>query len=135
MKIIVVDDEMSALQAFLGEIIGEDVEYKFYRDDAEAVCEYAAKGGVNAAFLDIRMPKTDGVELAERLLRIDPTIKIVFITGLSLMESDLPDSVRKRHEYGKEQNPVPRRRLASQTDAERSRHSLRGMAPGRAFAR
>ena len=95
MKIIVVDDEMSALQAFLGEIIGEDVEYKFYRDDAEAVCEYAAKGGVNAAFLDIRMPKTDGVELAERLLRIDPTIKIVFITGLSLMESDLPDSVRK----------------------------------------
>lgn len=57
MKIIVVDDEMSALQAFLGEIIGEDVEYKFYRDDAEAVCEYAAKGGVNAAFLDIRMPK------------------------------------------------------------------------------
>lgn len=95
MKIIVVDDEMSALQAFLGEIIGEDVEYKFYRDDAEAVCEYAAKGGVNAAFFDIRMPKTDGVELAERLLRIDPTIKIVFITGLSLMESDLPDSVRK----------------------------------------
>lgn len=37
MKIIVVDDEMSALHAFLNEIIEEQgVEYKFYRDDIAA---------------------------------------------------------------------------------------------------
>lgn len=44
MKIIVVDDEMSALHAFLNEIIEEQgVEYKFYRDDIAAVCKYTAR--------------------------------------------------------------------------------------------
>lgn len=58
MKIIVVDDEMSALHAFLNEIIEEQgVEYKFYRDDIAAVCKYTAENAVDAAFLDINMPK------------------------------------------------------------------------------
>lgn len=97
MKIIIVDDEMSALHAFLSEIIGEeDVEYRFFRGDAEAACRYVAGGKADAAFLDVKMPDTDGIELAERLLRIDPSLKIVFITGLSVTERDLPEAVRSR---------------------------------------
>ena len=85
MKIIVVDDEMSALHAFLNEIIEEQgVEYKFYRDDIAAVCKHTAENAVDAAFLDINMPKMNGIELAEKLIKISPALKLVFITGLSV---------------------------------------------------
>ena len=96
MKIIVVDDEMSALHAFLNEIIEEQgVEYKFYRDDIAAVCKYTAENAVDAAFLDMNMPKMNGIELAEKLIKISPALKLVFITGLSVTESDLPENVRQ----------------------------------------
>lgn len=95
MKIVVVDDEMSAHHAFLNDIIEtSDVEYKFFRDDEDAVCKYVAENAVNAAFLDINMPKINGIELAEKLLNICPSLKIVFITGLSVTENDLPENVR-----------------------------------------
>ena len=96
MKIIVVDDEMSALHAFLNKIIEEQgVEYKFYRDDIAAVCKHTAENAVDAAFLDINMPKMNGIELAEKLIKISPALKLVFITGLSVTESDLPENVRQ----------------------------------------
>ena len=97
MKIIVVDDEMNALHAFLNEIIQEQgVEYKFYRDDVVAVCKYISENAVDAAFLDINMPNVNGVELAERLIALSPDLKVVFITGLTFTEKDLPESVRAR---------------------------------------
>lgn len=97
MKIIVVDDEISALQTFLSEIIKEkNVEYKFYDgDDAKDISDYVAKNDIDAAFLDVRMPKIDGIELAKRLIKINGDLKIVFITGLSITENDLPNKVKK----------------------------------------
>lgn len=87
---------MSALHAFLNEIIEEyDVDYKFYKDDAASVCKYVAENRVDAAFLDINMPRINGVELAEKLSDIAPSLKIVFTTGLSVTEEDLPPVVRK----------------------------------------
>ena len=111
MKIIVVDDEMSALHAFLNEIIEEQgVEYKFYRDDIAAVCKYTAENAVDAAFLDINMPKMNGIELAEKLIKISPALKLVFITGLSVTESDLPENVRQ-HTAGVLYKPYDMSRL------------------------
>ena len=87
---------MSALHAFLNEIIEEyDVDYKFYKDDVASVCKYVAENRVDAAFLDINMPRINGVELAEKLSDIAPSLKIVFTTGLSVTEEDLPPVVRK----------------------------------------
>lgn len=96
MKIIVVDDEMSALQVFLEEIIEmQNVEYKFYRDSPADICSYVENNPVDAAFLDINMPGVNGIDLAERLIKISPSLKLAFITGFPFTEDDLPPTVRE----------------------------------------
>ncbi|MGN0815116.1 MAG: response regulator transcription factor [Candidatus Coproplasma sp.] len=95
MRIIVVDDEMSALHVFLHEIMYEkDVDYKFFRDDQSQILEYVTACGADAAFLDVRMPNVNGIELAHMLISVSPRIKIVFITGLTIDSSSLPEDVR-----------------------------------------
>ena len=103
---------MSALHAFLNEIIeAQSVEYKFYRDDVDAVCKYMSQNTVDAAFLDINMPRINGIELAKMLLRINPDLKLVFITGLSDSESDLPELVRE-HTVGFMYKPYNKSKLS-----------------------
>lgn len=93
MKIVVIDDEMYALQSFLNEIISCDVEYKFFKDDEKAILDYVAKNNVDAVFLDIGMPSVNGLVLAEKLIDLRPDIAIVFITGMAVTESDLNEKV------------------------------------------
>ncbi len=94
MKILIIDDEINALQIFLKEIIDEqEVEAKFFRDDPIAICEYVASSHIDAAFLDVNMPGINGIELAKLLIDITPTLRIVFITGLSITLADLPQIV------------------------------------------
>ncbi len=95
MKIIVVDDEMSALHTFLTDVIGRtDVDYKFFKDDVEEIIGYVSKNSVAMAFLDITMPKINGLVLAERLIELDPNIQLVFITGLNVSKQDLAPTIR-----------------------------------------
>lgn len=82
MKIIVVDDEIIALADFLVEVVNNiKIEYKFFLDNPLDTLEYVKKNEVVGAFLDINMPKINGVDLAKQLVRIAPDIKIVFITA------------------------------------------------------
>lgn len=94
MKIVVVDDEIDALQSFLNEIIDCDVECRFFKDDERAVLDYIAKNNVNAVFSDVSMPGVNGLELAEKILDIAPDTSIVFITGMSLTMDDLSERLR-----------------------------------------
>lgn len=95
MKIVVIDDEMHALQSFLNESIAYDVEYKFFKDDEEAITEYVAANVVDAVFTDIGMPSVNGLELAEKLIGLRPDITIVFITGMPVTMADLSEKIRK----------------------------------------
>lgn len=83
MKIIAVDDERLVLED-LADIFGKlsAVEtYETFSNPADAL-EYAAlNDDIDVAFLDIEMPLMTGLELAKRLNRIRPDIKIIFVTG------------------------------------------------------
>ena len=94
MKIVVVDDEMYALQSFLNEIIDSDVDYKFFRDDEGAILDYVAKNSVDAVFTDVGMPRINGLKLAEKLVVLRPELPIVFITGMPITASDLSERVK-----------------------------------------
>ena len=93
MKIVVVDDEMYALQSFLSEIIDCDVECKFFRDDEQAVLDYIGKHEVSAVFSDIGM-RISGLLLAEKIIDIKPDIAVVFITGMNIVAADLSDKLK-----------------------------------------
>lgn len=82
MKVISVDDERLALEDLRDICLSlpQVTEFMAFSNPADAL-EHAAKQKIDLAFLDIEMPVMTGLELAERLLRIDKNIKIVFVTG------------------------------------------------------
>ena len=94
MRIVVVDDEMYALQSFLNEIIDCDVDCKFFKDDEKAVLDYVSKNDVDAVFTDVGMPNVNGLQLARKLIDRKPDLPIVFITGMAITMSDLDEKIR-----------------------------------------
>ncbi len=95
MRIVVIDDEMYALQSFLNEIIDYNVECKFFRDDERAVLEYILKNNVDAVFTDVGMPGVDGLKLAGEIVSLRPEISIVFITGMTITMADLSPALKR----------------------------------------
>ena len=85
-KIIIVDDEPQALASFLLTSLGKDFDYRFYCEKPDEAIEYCATHQVEAAFLDIRMPNINGVELAHEILKVNKTVKIIFITAFTFDE-------------------------------------------------
>lgn len=97
MKIIVVDDEISALNTFLPNVIDDmGVECKMFMNAPRSALEYVRINKPDAAFLDIRMPEIDGVDLAERMLDVCPEIKIVFISAYAQDEDGIRERLKGR---------------------------------------
>lgn len=81
-RIIVVDDEMLALKRF-EHIVQKENRVKLvetFSDGLEAL-EFIKENTIDIAFLDIEMPEINGLELANRMLEVDPYINIMFVTA------------------------------------------------------
>lgn len=95
MNIIAIDDEVSSLQIFLGQIIGiDDLEYKFFKDGVDQILDYVKKNDVAAAFIDVNMPNINGIKLAKKLISLNEGTKIVFVTGINVTKDDLPKEIQ-----------------------------------------
>ncbi len=82
MKIIVVDDELTALNTFLPNVLDDlSVDCKMFMNAPRAALEYVRINKVDVAFLDVKMPEINGVDLAERMLALNSSLKIVFISA------------------------------------------------------
>ncbi len=83
-SILVVDDDPIALdvcQKLLGSLGYEAIGFD---DPARAIAYYEAhKAEVQLVLLDMMMPKMGGPQVAERLRRIEPEVRIVIISGFS----------------------------------------------------
>lgn len=82
MQTIIVDDKsavVSMLQRILKRVdpAGTHTGYT----DVRAALQDAAHIRIDAAFLDIEMPGTDGITLAKQLQQMQPLMNIIFITG------------------------------------------------------
>lgn len=82
MTILAVDDEkllLIALENAIREAV-PDANVQSFRKPTDALA-YTEENEVNVAFLDIQMRGMDGLELAKKMLEIDPRINIIFCTG------------------------------------------------------
>ena len=73
LKVIAVDDESSALKWFR-RIASQHPSISIAADFlyAEDAIEFVKAQEVDVAFLDIEMPEISGLELAERLMEVNP---------------------------------------------------------------
>lgn len=93
MRVIIVDDEIKALQLFLSQIVDINLEYRFFKDDKNAILDFVKKNEISGAFLDINMPNIDGLALARALINQDKNVKIVFVTGTNIKMEDVPEDI------------------------------------------
>ncbi len=81
MKICIVDDEKLAtarVQRLLGALNYEDI--TAFNDPLEALDNFA-KNKYDVVFLDIQMPSITGLELANKILELEPNTFIIFQTA------------------------------------------------------
>lgn len=95
-KIIIVDDEPQALASFLLTSLGKDFDYRFYCDSPDDAIDYCTTHDVQAAFLDIRMPNINGIDLASEILKANKTVKIIFITAFTFDEKAIREELGER---------------------------------------
>ena len=82
MKAIVVDDEIYMLETLQEAVTASsDIEHAEAFSSCSAALAYAGENPVDIAFLDINMRGIGGLGLAEKLMEMHPTCKIVFCTG------------------------------------------------------
>lgn len=85
-KVLVVDDE-KVVRDFLVRILSlQSVAAKAVEDGFKAI-EAVKEAKFNLVFLDIRMPRMDGLTTYIELKKINPELECVFMTGYALEES------------------------------------------------
>lgn len=86
LKVLIVDDE-KVVRDFLTRILSlQPVEHKAVDDGFKAI-EAVKNELFDLVFLDIRMPKMDGLKVYGELKKINPELNCVFMTGYALEES------------------------------------------------
>ena len=82
MRAITVDDEIYMLETLLEAVkASSDIESVDPFSSCSAALAFAAEHPVDVAFLDINMRGIGGLGLAEKMLDLQPSCKIVFCTG------------------------------------------------------
>ncbi len=84
MKVMLVDDEPLALRHMSAILSNDDkIEIIGAYTDPESAIAIARDEKPQLVFMDIELPVMSGLEAAEKMLQIDPTIRVVFVTAYS----------------------------------------------------
>lgn len=79
-RILVVDDEPNVLEAFKISLKMKLYETDVFRDAAEAI-KAVEKDKYTMAFVDLKLPRIDGLEVMKRLKKKDPKIEVIIVTA------------------------------------------------------
>lgn len=89
-NILIIDDDINAINNITSILLdASSYHLSLFKDQPLAAISYAEKEPVDIAFLDIQMPAMNGTELAKKLSKINPNIKIVYITGYSYEKEEI----------------------------------------------
>jgi two-component system response regulator VicR len=79
-RILICEDEKDAQESLKNILVKKDYEVYEASDGKEAI-DKTKEIKPDLILLDIRMPKIDGLEVAEEIRKFDTDAKIIFITG------------------------------------------------------
>ncbi len=79
-KILIVDDEVPIRRAFKAVLEGEPFEIDEAFDGVDCLEKLRLKS-YNIVFLDIKMPRKDGIETLTEIIELYPDLKVVMISG------------------------------------------------------
>lgn len=80
-KIMVVDDEKILLELMKDILITLDAEVITVNNPLQAAEVYRQNPGIDIVMLDVIMPGKNGMEVYEELVRINPGLKVIFMSG------------------------------------------------------
>ena len=86
MRVLVVDDDKEICE-FMQTFLTKDGMQVKTLSDAESVVDEVKNGGYHMVVLDLMMPKIDGVEVLQRIRKVDSDIAVVIFTGYPSLES------------------------------------------------
>lgn len=87
-RIIIVDDEVAVRQSIVNSIDWAEAGFELIGDasNGQEALSLVEDNKIDVVITDIRMPVMDGLELAQHIQIIDPTIKIIILTGYDNIE-------------------------------------------------
>ncbi len=92
-RILAIDDEQSILES-----LKEILEYENYEVDiaqeGEEGIDYFKNNKYDAVFLDIKMPKMDGLEVLDQLMELSPDVPVIMISGHGTIDTAV-ESIKK----------------------------------------
>jgi DNA-binding NtrC family response regulator len=84
MKVLVVDDDPDITLLYKDALEGEGgFNVDTYNDPSQALSEFKPHH-YDISLIDVRMPGMDGFDLYKELKKLDPVIKVCFITGFEV---------------------------------------------------
>jgi two-component system, LytTR family, response regulator len=124
MNIAIVDDELDALELLEGYLqeIPDVKQIQSYADPKKAL-KAISEQPVDLLLLDINMPEMDGISLAEELLKLPLSPKIIFITAynqyaIQAFELNALDYLLKPVSFERFQKAIDRYALAGKVETE-----------------
>lgn len=117
MKVLLVDDEslqLVRLENACKQVL-KDSTFSSFTNPLKAL-EESNKVTFDIAFLDIEMPGENGIQLAKKLKKINPTIKIIFVTAYN----DYALQAYRIHAHGYITKPVSEEKIQEEIDAIQS---------------
>ena len=84
-NILIVDDELGVRESF--RMILQDKYNLFIHSEGEEALESVRKKRIDVALLDIRIPKMNGIELLQRIKKMDSDIQVVMVTGYATLDT------------------------------------------------
>ena len=87
-RILIVDDEPDITRAFKMGLEDKGFKVDIFNDSEEALSNFRA-GSYDLLLLDVKMPKMNGFELYEQIMKTDNKPKVCFITAYEVYYQSL----------------------------------------------
>ncbi len=88
-KILIVEDEQNMRLLLEEELVEEGYSVLLASDAEEAIKVFESEGDVDLMTIDIEMPGMGGLELAGRMRKTVPDVKIILLTAYTHYKQDL----------------------------------------------